>query len=223
MQLVLIRHAHSQANAKGILSGRLPGNNLSEKGVSESKKLAERLGSFNPASIRISPMPRCLQTIQPWLDLLPAAISSKVVVDEDLNEVDYGSWSGKKLATLSRTKSWRIVQNYPSAMLFPGGESIAHMQQRAIKIVSHITQGRHTSPTVLVSHGDVIKAIVAHALGMHLDNFQRIVIDPCSVTVIEYHDMKPRIVVLNDTRSELNSIFTKKTKPRLLLGGGGGR
>ena len=223
MQLVLIRHAHSQANAKGILSGRLPGNDLSEKGIAESKKLAQRLGSFNVASIRISPMPRCLQTIQPWLELLPAAVTSKVVTDEDLNEVDYGSWSGKKLSTLSRTKSWKIVQNYPSAMLFPNGESIAHMQQRAIKTVSQVIQGRQTSPTVLVSHGDVIKAIVAHALGTHLDNFQRIVIDPCSVTVIEYNDLRPRIVVLNDTRSDLNSIFAKKTNPHLLLGGGGGR
>ena len=116
MQVILIRHAHSQANAKGVLAGRLPKNNLSEKGELQAQELTKRLGNFPVKQIRISPMPRCRQTVTPWLQQLGKSATTKVLVDQDLNEVDYGSWSGKKLAVLSRNKLWKTVQNSPSAM-----------------------------------------------------------------------------------------------------------
>ena len=114
MQIVLIRHAHSQANARGVLSGRLPNISLSEKGVQKSHYLAARLGVFPVAEIRISPMQRCLETIAPWVAALPKESQKLVVTEENLTEVDYGSWSGKKLSALSRHKLWKTVQANPS-------------------------------------------------------------------------------------------------------------
>ena len=169
MQIVLIRHAHSQANARGVLSGRLPNVSLSEKGVKQSQELAARLGSFPISEIRISPMQRCHETIEPWLKTLPKTTQKLLLKDENLTEVDYGSWSGKKLAVLSRNKLWKTVQGNPSAMYFPEGEGLAHMQQRAMKAVHESVNTKRSGAAVLVSHGDVIKAIVANALGMHLD------------------------------------------------------
>ncbi len=135
MQIVLIRHAHSQANARGVLSGRLPNISLSEKGVKQSQDLAARLGVFPVAEIRISPMQRCHETIAPWVEALPKATQKLLVTEQNLTEVDYGSWSGKKLSVLSRHKLWKTVQANPSAMYFPEGEGLAHMQQRAMQAV----------------------------------------------------------------------------------------
>ena len=124
MQIVLIRHAHSQANARGVLSGRLPNISLSEKGVKQSQELAARLGVFPIAQMRISPMQRCHETISPWLATLPPTSQKLLITDENLTEVDYGSWSGKKLSVLSRHKLWKTVQGNPSAMYFPQGDCI---------------------------------------------------------------------------------------------------
>ena len=223
MQIVLIRHAHSQANARGVLSGRLPNISLSEKGIEQSQQLAARLGLFPIAEIRISPIQRCHETISPWLNTLPKASQKLLVRDENLTEVDYGSWSGKKLSVLSRHKLWKTVQGNPSAMYFPNGEGLAHMQQRAMRAVHQTLDSKRTGVGVLVSHGDVIKAIVANSLGMHLDDFQRIVIDPASVTIVDFSHGKARLTLLNDTRSNLNAALSGPKRSKNLLGGGSGK
>jgi probable phosphoglycerate mutase len=222
MQLVLIRHAHSEANAKGVLSGRLPGIHLSDKGKEQSALLARRLGQFPIKQLRTSPMVRCLETIEPWLSENKGKIKAPIV-DENLSEVDYGKWSGKKLAVLSTNKLWKVVQESPSAMYFPEGEGLAHMQQRAMASVHESLDTKGKGAVVLVSHGDVIKAIIASALGMHLDDFQRIVIDPASISILEFHNKKARILLLNDVRSTVTDSLRAPKRNQNLLGGGAGR
>jgi probable phosphoglycerate mutase len=225
MRLVLIRHAHSEANAAGILSGRLPNVHLTEKGVEQSKNLAVRLGKFPVSNLRISPMERCFETISPWINsiVLPSNPRFEPVIDEELTEVDYGSWSGKKLAVLSKNKLWKTVQEAPSRMYFPKGEGIAQMQSRAMKSVHEAISSKAKGAAVIVSHGDVIKSIVASALGMHLDEFQRVVIDPASVSILDYSSTKPRVLLLNDSRSVVTELLVSPKRAKNLLGGGSGR
>ena len=225
MRLVLIRHAHSEANAAGILSGRLPNVHLSEKGTEQAKRLADRLGYFAISELRISPMERCFETVQPWINqfLAPKSKGFEPVIDPELTEVDYGSWSGRKLSVLSKNKSWKTVQQTPSRMYFPAGEGIANMQSRAMKSVHEMVSSKKKGAAVIVSHGDVIKSIIASALGMHLDEFQRIIIDPASVSILEYSEMKPRVILLNDSRAVVTDLLTTPARSKNLLGGGSGR
>jgi len=225
MRLVLIRHAHSEANAAGILSGRLPNVHLSEKGLKQSEDLAVRLGNFQVSNLRISPMERCFETIAPWINsiVLPNNPKFSPIIDQELTEVDYGSWSGKKLAVLSKNRLWKTVQESPSRMYFPKGEGIANMQSRAMKSVHDAVSTKTKGAAVIVSHGDVIKSIVASALGMHLDEFQRIVIDPASVSILDYSTIKPRILLLNDSRSVITELVAAPKRAKNLLGGGSGR
>jgi len=225
MRLVLIRHAHSEANAAGILSGRLPNVHLSEEGVEQSEHLAVRLGNFPVATLRISPMERCFETISPWINsiVLPNNPRFEPMIDQELTEVDYGSWSGKKLAVLSKNKLWKIVQEAPSRMYFPNGEGIAQMQSRAMTSVHEAVSTKVKGAAVIVSHGDVIKSIVASALGMHLDEFQRIVIDPASISILDFSTTKPRVLLLNDSRSVVTELLVAPKRAKNLLGGGSGR
>ena len=225
MRLVLIRHAHSESNASGVLSGRIPNVHLSEKGVKQAKELSTRLGAFPIAQIRSSPMERCAETIAPWLEefVLKANPQLKVVTDPGINEVDYGQWSGKKLALLSRKSEWKTVQEAPSRMYFPKGEGIAQMQSRAMNSVHEAVASTTKGAAVIVSHGDVIKSIVASALGMHLDEFQRVVIDPASVSILDYSSTKPRVLLLNDSRSVVTDLLAAPKRSKNLLGGGSGR
>ena len=225
MRLVLIRHAHSEANAAGILSGRLPNVHLSDKGLKQSENLAVRLGNFPVASVRISPMERCFETISPWINsiVLPKNPNFEPLIDSELTEVDYGTWSGKKLAGLSKNKLWRTVQESPSRMYFPKGEGIAEMQSRAMKSVHQAVSSKAKGSAVIVSHGDVIKAIVASALGMHLDEFQRIIIDPASVSILDFSSTKPRTLLLNDSRSVVTELLVTSKRTKNLLGGGSGK
>ena len=225
MRLVLIRHAHSQSNASGVLSGRLPNIHLSEKGIKQSQQLSERLGNFAVAQLRVSPMERCFETISPWLNdvVLKNSPDFEPIIDPSLNEVDYGDWSGKKLITLARKKEWRTVQESPSRMYFPGGEGIAQMQSRAMSVVHELAKLPDSKTAVIVSHGDVIKSIVASALGTHLDEFQRIVIDPASVSVLDYSEIKPRVLLLNDTRAKVTDLLQASKPSKNFLGGGAGK
>lgn len=225
MRLVLIRHAHSQSNASGVLSGRLPNIHLSEKGIKQSQQLSERLGNFAVAQLRVSPMERCFETISPWLNdvVLKNSPDFEPIIDPSLNEVDYGHWSGKKLITLARKKEWRTVQESPSRMYFPGGEGIAQMQSRAMSVVHELAKLPDSKTAVIVSHGDVIKSIVASAVGTHLDEFQRIIIDPASVSVLDYSGIKPRVLLLNDTRAVVTDLLQAPKRSRNLLGGGAGK
>jgi probable phosphomutase (TIGR03848 family) len=225
MRVVLIRHAHSQANALGVLSGRRPNVHLSKLGAEQSIDLARRLGDFIPYEIRVSPMERCHETIKPWLSEKTDSKRGKPkpIIDQGLTEVDYGDWSGKKLSVLSRNKLWSIVQNTPSQMYFPKGEGILQMQSRAMETIHANAKRSKEGTLVIVSHGDVIKSIVASALGMHLDEFQRIIIDPASVSVIDFSTDKPRVLLLNDTRAVVTELLTSKKRSKYQLGGGNGK
>ena len=225
MRLVLIRHAHSESNASGVLSGRIPNVHLSPKGIKQSEELSARLGSFPVAQLRISPMERCFETISPWLNGCVLSANSKFVpmIDPNLNEVDYGQWSGKRLVYLARKKEWKTVQESPSRMYFPEGEGIAAMQSRAMSAVHQAASLPDSKVAVFVSHGDVIKSIVASALGMHLDEFQRIVIDPASVSILEFSGIKPRILLVNDTRAVVTDLLLAPKRSKNVLGGGAGK
>jgi probable phosphomutase (TIGR03848 family) len=226
-RIVLLRHAHSIANGKGILAGRAPGVKLSEKGEVQAKQLAEMLEGLSFSEIRISPMERCQMTVTPLIESLKARSAKvTVTVDADLTEVDYGNWTGKKLTSLYRRKLWKTVQNKPSAMYFPDGEGLAEMQHRAMRALHSAVAKPSTSPKILVSHGDVIKSIVASVLGTHLDHFQKIVIDPASITILDHDGSDFRVLTLNQTSSGVASslkVEKRSSGARALLGGGAGR
>lgn len=227
-RILLLRHAHSVANAKGVLAGRTPGITLSERGVKQSLEVATRLKGVTFSQIRISPLERCVQTVQPLIAGFSKTAAKKVKIetDEDLVEVDYGKWTGKKLALLSKEKSWKIVQETPSAMYFPGGEGLLDVQARAMRGLYNISNSSGLETKLLVSHGDVIKAIVANVLGTHLDHFQKIVIDPASITVLDFNGKDYRVLTLNNTSDPISSFLVqskKSMKSSALLGGGSGR
>ena len=223
-RILLIRHAHSVANQKGILAGRTEGVLLTDQGISQSEELAKRLSGSKISRVHISPLERCHMTIAPLLKSIPSKDRPKIVISEDLSEVDYGKWTGRKLSTLYREKLWKVVQNRPSAMYFPSGEGLAHVQVRAMRAVhSAASEG---GLQVIVSHGDVIKSIVAAVLGTHLDNFQKIVIDPASITVLDFDGTDFRVLTLNSTSSpiaEFAKTSSKKRPVKALLGGGSGK
>ena len=221
-RILLIRHAHSVANDRGILAGRSNGVVLTEHGKKQSIELSQRLQGINVSSIHISPIERCHLTMAPFLETSAPAKRPKVIVTEDLSEVDYGQWTGKKLSTLYRHKLWKTVQNRPSAMYFPDGEGLASVQVRAMRAL-HMAAAAPGNQ-ILVSHGDVIKSIVAAVLGTHLDNFQKIVIDPASVTVLDFDGTDFRVITLNSTTAPIADLVPakKKSVTKALLGGGSG-
>ena len=216
-RIVLLRHAHSIANEKNLLAGRISGITLSKSGKSQALDLVDRLGAMQFDEIAISPLQRCRETIDPWLSANNA--KSRLVIDESISEVDYGSWSGKTLASLRRKAQWKVVQDFPSQMTFPEGESLLEMQGRALSGFYRLNAVKGKGPRLLVSHGDVIKSIVAHCLGMHLDQFQRLVIEPASITIIDTDSGVSRLVRFNDAKGSLTSA---KSTNQSALGGSTG-
>jgi probable phosphomutase (TIGR03848 family) len=216
-RIVLLRHAHSVANEKNLLAGRTAGISLSKTGKEQAKDLISRLGTTQFDEVAISPLQRCRETIDPWLTSTGA--KSRIVVDESFSEVDYGSWSGKTLSSLRRKAQWKIVQDFPSQMTFPEGESLLEMQGRALSGFYRLNAVKGKGPRLLVSHGDVIKSIVAHCLGMHLDQFQRLVIEPASLTIIDTDSGTSRLVRFNDAKGSLSS---EKSTNQSALGGSTG-
>jgi probable phosphomutase (TIGR03848 family) len=216
-RIVLLRHAHSVANEKNLLAGRTAGISLSKTGKEQAKDLISRLGTIQFDEVAISPLQRCRETIDPWLTSTGA--KSRIVVDESVSEVDYGSWSGKTLSSLRRKAQWKIVQDFPSQMTFPEGESLLEMQGRALSGFYRLNAVKGKGPRLLVSHGDVIKSIVAHCLGMHLDQFQRLVIEPASLTIIDTDSGTSRLVRFNDAKGFLSS---EKSTNQSALGGSTG-
>lgn len=198
-QILLIRHAHSTANLKAILAGRDRSVGLSDRGVEEAKLLSNHLGSLMKDGLAIhrivtSPLLRARQTIKPFQS---AHNGIELIQDAGIIEMDYGSWSGKRLATLSQRPLWKEIQRRPSAVRFPDGESFLEMASRSIESISDLALPGKT--TIFISHGDVIKAIVASHLGLHLDQFQRIAIEPASISKITLYQGAPVVNFLNST------------------------
>jgi probable phosphomutase (TIGR03848 family) len=212
--VVLLRHARSTANGSGILAGRSPGVELDETGRKQAGELVARLAAVPLAGIVCSPLLRCQQTIAP----LVADRGITPVTEDDLSEVDYGEWTNKGLKDLGSEKLWSVVQQHPSAAVFPGGEGLAEVQRRAVRAVrahdARITAAHGPeSVWLLCSHGDVLKSILADALGQHLDTFQRIVVNPASVSVVQYTDTRPFVLRMNENAGELASIVPTRQQP----------
>lgn len=200
--VVLLRHGRSTANVAGVLAGRTPGVSLDDKGREQAQAVATRLSSITLDALISSPMDRCRQTVAP----LAAASGLPVRVEPRLAEVDYGDWTGRALKDLSGEELWRTVQGHPSAAVFPGGEGLAAVGVRAVGAIRELGAEYGADAVILVcSHGDVIKAILADALGLHLDGFQRIVVAPASLSVIRYTPFRPFVERINDS-GELGSL-----------------
>ncbi|MET8634146.1 histidine phosphatase family protein [Streptomyces sp. NPDC004680] len=199
--LILVRHGRSTANTAGLLAGWTPGVALDERGAEQAAALPGRLAALPLAAVVTSPLQRCRETVQPLLDARPGL---PVHADDRIGECHYGDWSGRKLAELKDEPLMEVVQAHPSAAAFPGGESMRAMQTRAAEAVREWNERveRDHGPDavyVMCSHGDIIKSLVADALGLHLDLFQRISVEPCSITAIRYTRLRPFLVRLGDT------------------------
>jgi len=191
--LVLLRHGLT-AMTGPVLAGWTPGVHLDERGAAQAAAVAERLGDVPLDAIVTSPLERCVETAT------AVACGRPLEVDERLGECRYGDWTGRPLKELAKDPLWKVVQQHPSAATFPGGEALRDTQHRAVAAVRDWNDRLGPEAVWLAcSHGDVIKAVVADALGLHLDQFQRIQVDPCSMTVIRYTDTRPFLVRLNDT------------------------
>jgi probable phosphoglycerate mutase len=202
--LLLIRHALTDATGRS-LTGWTPGVHLSERGRGQARALAERLTPVPVAAMYSSPLERCLETAEP----VAAQKRLSVTSADDLGEVRYGDWTGRSLAQLSRTRLWKTVQTAPSNARFPNGESLLEVQERAAREAGRIAAAHPRGVVAAFSHGDVIRLLLAHFAGVHVDMFQRLVISPASVTAIALGDGLPRILRVNDTGAVADLIPAK--------------
>ena len=224
--LLLVRHGLTDANKGGLLAGWTEGVHLVERGREQAAALAARLAPVPLAAVVSSPLERCQETAQ----ALGADRDLTIETDDRLGECHYGDWTGQELKKLVKEPMWRVVQAHPSAARFPGGESIRDTQLRAVDAVrAHNARLGADATWVAVSHGDVIKAVLADALGMHLDMFQRIQVDPCSVSVVRYTELRPFVVRMNDTGGAVDDLIPPKRRRRArkqssdaVVGGGAG-
>lgn len=196
--LLLIRHGRTPANVDGILAGRMSGVELDDVGRKSAFELGDRLSNVPVTHVVVSPLERTVQTADLSMKSVPRD------VDERLIECDYGSWQGEKISDLAKHELWKVVQGSPADVVFPEGEAMSEMARRAVECIREWDaklSAEHGDDVVwaAVSHGDVIKAICADALGMSLNDFQRIMVDPCSVSVIRYTSSGSAVSKLNDT------------------------
>lgn len=219
--VLLVRHGRSTANTAGVLAGRTPGIELDETGRRQAGDLAARLATVPLADVVSSPIERCVATAT-ILVSVPGPrgrhrTRPQVRQEPRLAEVDYGSWTNRPLRELAREPLWRTVQAHPSAVTFPEGESLRAVQSRAVEAVRE-HDGRvarehgEAAVWVAVAHGDVIKAVLADALGVHLDSFQRISVDPCSVSAVRYTETRPMVLRMNDTGSPLAGLAAPRRR-----------
>ena len=230
--LILARHGRTTANATGVLAGRSKGVGLDEHGVEQSRAAGERLAGLPLAAIVTSPLQRCRETARE-VHLLQNG-GATVIWEKRLLECDYGSWTGKELKALAKEPLWKTVQAHPSAATFPDGESMAQMMARSVAAVRDWdarVEAEHGPDAVwlAVTHGDVIKAVLADALGMHLDLFQRIGVDPASLSVIRYTPLRPFVLSVNSVAGDMSGLKPPKKRRRhgrrdsdAAVGGGSG-
>jgi len=210
--LILLRHGRTTANASGVLAGWTPGVRLDETGEAQVAAVGARLAPVPLAAVVASPLERCQQTAGAVL----AGRELELQTDDRLGECRYGDWTGKPIKDLLKEPLWKVVQQHPSAAVFPGpeGEGLAQTQARAVAAVREWNARLGPDAVWLAcSHGDVIKAILADAYGMHLDQFQRIVADPASISVVNYTETRPFVVRVNDTGGDVSALIPPKKKP----------
>ena len=224
--LLLVRHGLT-AMTGPVLAGRTPGVHLDERGEKQANAVAERIAVLPVHTIVSSPLDRCLDTAA----AIAAALQGEREVEQDrrIIECDYGEWTGRPIKELAKDPMWKVVQTQPSAARFPGGESLTEVSARSVAAVRD-WNSRLPDDAIWVacSHGDVIKAILADALGLHLDQFQRIVVDPCSVSVVRYTATRPYVLRSNDIGADLSCFVPPKKRRRrksaedATVGGGAG-
>jgi probable phosphomutase (TIGR03848 family) len=213
--VLLLRHGVT-AETGLVLTGHTPGVHLSEKGVEQAEAAARRMAVLPLAAIVTSPLDRCLDTAQAVIDAQRAAGREPAWhVDDRLVEVRYGKWTGRPMKDLVKEPMWPVVQQHPSAAVFPDGESMAEIAARAVSAVREWdTKLGENGVWVACSHGDVIKAVLADALALHLDQFQRIVVDPGSVSVVRYTKTRPFMLRANDIGGDLAAYLPPRPRRR---------
>ena len=214
--VLLVRHGLTATTGQ-VLTGWTPGVGLDERGQRQASALAARLAPVPLAAVVTSPLDRCRQTAEAIIAARDPGNGQhlRASVDDRVGECHYGDWTGKPLKELVKDPLWPVVQAHPSAVRFPGadGESMLDMQHRAVTAVREWNVRLGANATYLVcSHGDVIKAIVADSLGLHLDQCQRILADPCSLTVIRYTPLRPFLLRLNDVGGAVDDLLPPPEK-----------
>ncbi len=204
--VILVRHGRTTANTSGVLAGRTAGVRLDEVGTTQAQATAERLAAVPLVEVVSSPLERCKQTAAAILAAQEG--KPKRSTERGITECDYGDWQGRALKDLAKEPLWKVVQTQPSAAVFPGGESLTTMQARAVAAVRRhdaAVEAEHGPGAVwvAVSHGDIIKALLADALGMHLDLFQRLHVDPASVSIVRYTAARPFVLASNTHAGDL--------------------
>jgi probable phosphomutase (TIGR03848 family) len=200
--VLLVRHGHTESTGS-VLPGRAPGLNLSDTGRAQAQRTAELIADgLTVEAIYTSALERARQTAAP----IAAAIGQRARVDRGLIECDFGDWTGQPLATLMKRREWSTVQRTPSSFRFPGGESFVEMQLRMVSTIERLRAAHPGGTIVCVSHADPIKAAIAHAIGTHLDLFQRIVISPASVSVVAFINSSPVVLSVNSTGRPLQEL-----------------
>lgn len=224
--VILVRHGRSTANAKGVLAGRSPGVTLDSTGRQQARDTGERLAAVPLAGVVSSPLRRCRQTSTAILEHQSGSPATSI--DKGITECDYGQWQGRALAELATEELWSVVTTQPSAVVFPGGESLAAMQSRAVAAVrgqDAVFGAQYGQDAVwaAVSHGDIIKAVLADAFGMHLDLFQRIHVNPASVSIIRYGADQPHVLCTNTDSGDLSWLRSAAADSGAPVGGGTGQ
>lgn len=223
--VILVRHGRTTANATGLLAGRTLGVRLDEIGQQQATSAGSRLAAVPLVGVVSSPLERCRQTAQLILD--QQAGSPATPVEDDLTECDYGDWQGRTLSDLGTESLWPVVQSQPSAVTFPNGESMATMQARSVAAIRRhdaAFEAEHGPGAVwvAVSHGDIIKSILADAYGMHLDLFQRITVGPASVSIVHYGSSRPSVHATNTDAGDLSWLAANAPAADAPVGGGAG-
>lgn len=200
--VLLVRHGQTPTTGK-VLPGRAKGLHLGDVGVAQAERAGERIAGLGKATaIYASPMERTQETAAP----IAKACKLRIRTRAGLNECDFGKWTGRSLKDLYKLPEWQTVQKYPSGFRFPGGESFAEMQARITGTLVDLVAKHPGDTIVCVSHADTIKAAVAHALGTHLDQFQRIVVSPCSISAVIYGPTGPTVLAVNSTGDDLSRL-----------------
>ena len=224
--VILVRHGRTTANADGMLAGRALGVRLDQIGQEQAALTGKRLAVVPLVGVVSSPLERCRQTAQLILDHQTGSLATPV--EEGITECDYGDWQGRALGDLAKENLWSTVQTQPSAVTFPGGESMATMQARSVAAIRRhdaAFEAEHGPGAVwvAVSHGDIIKSILADALGMHLDLFQRITVGPASVSIVRYGTSRPSVHAINTDAGDLSWLGAGDPPADAPVGGGAGQ
>lgn len=209
--VVFVRHGLTASTGER-LTGQLPDVHLDERGQAQAAALAKRFAGVNLAAVVTSPLERCRETAEPIADQAGLDLH----VDDRLIECGYGEWTGRTLRDIAKDPLWKVVQSHPSAAVFPGvdGESLRAVQHRAVDAVRAWNASLGPQAVwVCCSHADVIRLVLADALGMHLDEFQRLVVDPCSVSIVRYTTLRPFVLRINDSDVDLAQLLSPP-KPR---------